>query len=416
VSSYSAGTLVMNMTSTGGSCGNSANQFSPSNCKRWLVSTPPVTTIINNSGSTLFAISESPTAHTNISGIKIAAGTGSGTEVNFGYTPSGRAILMHDMWLEEGSAGNNSLHSSTMHGVVWNTSFDATPFSMAPLAFQNQPGLSGSPQIGIASWTTPSTMGRADTTGENNFYVENSDFHAYLNAFDNDEAGRLVVRYTTMNNAGLGTHGADTGPYGQRHFEFYNNVNVFNPFSDGTTFPMNQWFFIRGGTFVIYNNAIPLVNSGDYPNKPTLNMTVMNLQRNGGPNPCWGQGTTGGGRYPSPRQIGMGRVSGIGVDGLGQSTDSVTYVGDSEPGYVWGNNGGVQLGNIQLTNYGTSFSDSCAGTTDSTANYVGAGRDYFNTANTAKPGWSPYTYPHPLRTGSSGTALSAPTNLRVAVN
>ena len=45
-----------------------------------------------------------------------------------------------------------------------------------------------------------------------------------------------------MDNSTLGTHGADTSNYGQRHFEFYNNTGVFNGYNDGTTFNLaNGW-------------------------------------------------------------------------------------------------------------------------------------------------------------------------------
>ena len=401
VSSYSSGTLVMNITSTGGSCGNSANQFSPSNCKRWLISTPPTTVLVNNSGSTMFAVTEDTSVHTNLSGFKIAEGTGAGDGVDFNPNTNGQAILLHDCWIEQSTSGD-STHFATNRGVVWNCSFDSTPFSMAPLAAHMQPGLVGT--YGITSWTTPSNMGMADTTGQNNIYFENDDFHAYLNATDNDEAARSVFRYSLFNNAGFGTHGVDTGPFGQRYFEYYNNVGVFNGYSDGTTFPMNWWFYVRGGTFVIYNNTLPLINSGDYPNKPDANLTVMNLQRNGGPNPCWGAGTTNGADYYAPHQVGMGYVTGNGHDGLGNSTYSVTsfgfptpeYVGDPEPGYIWGNSR-QPLGNTTTTDYGGT---GCTNP-DTSANYIVAGRDYFN-SGTAKPGWTPYTYPHPLTQGAGG--------------
>jgi hypothetical protein len=245
-------------------------------------------------------------------------------------------------------------------------------------------------------------MGTADTNGASNFYFENCDFHAYLNSTDMDNNSRAVFRHNVFNNAGLGTHGADTSLWGQRHFEFYDNVGVFNGYSDGTTFSMNWWFFIRGGTFVIANNVLPAIDSTDYPNKPDLDITVMNLQRNAGPNPCWGAGTSAGARYPSPRQAGFGRVTGSGVDGLGRSTDSVTYVGDSEPGYVFGNtrtSGGATTAlNIGLSDFGECTSP------DQTSNYVVSGRDYFNTSGTAKPGWTAYTYPHPLTASSSSSA------------
>lgn len=397
VSSYSGSVLTMNITSTAGS----------GTARRWLVSTMPTTTITHNSGTTLFSITEDTLGHIDVSGIKVAAGTGGADVFTFNRTSGGRAILLHDCWIEQGSAGGDAIQAYTNSGVVYNCSFDSSPFSMAPLAFHHQPFNSTS------SWTTASTMGAADTTGESNFYFENCDFHAYLNAADIDNNARAVFRYNLFNNAGFGTHGADTSTHGQRHFEFYNNTGVFDGYSDGSTFSMNWWFYVRGGTFVIANNVLPRITSTDYPNYPDVNMTVMNLQRNSGPNPCWAAD------YPVPRQVGRGFQTGTGTDGKGRTYDSVTFVGDLEPGYAWGNSrpGG---GPVALVFTTSDYGECNTGTKSST--YVQSNRDYFNGATAAKPGWAPYAYPHPLRAAdpppppsSDTTPPSTPASLAATV-
>jgi hypothetical protein len=123
-------------------------------------------------------------------------------------------------------------------------------------------------------------------------------------------------------------------------------------------------------------------------------MTEMSLQRNtGGAHACWGANIPGI-QYPAPRQVGFGRVTGTaGLDGDG------VYFGDSEPAYLW-NNTGAMLG-IGVSDYGGV---ECTNP-DSTTKYVVLNRDYFN--NTAKPGYTPYSYPHPLVT-SSGTTNPPP--------
>ena len=387
VTSYTGASLTINATTTGGS----GSQH------RWLVSTQPTTVITNNSGTTLFSVTEDTTLHTNISGFKIAEGNGTGDDFDFLYASGGQAILLHDCWMEQNNSPSDSIRSNTNRGVIWNCSFDASPYSMQPIAFH----LKNAPP---SSWTTPSTMGMADTTGQGNIYVEDSDFHAYLNATDIDDNGRAVFRYSVFDNAGFGTHGADTSNYGQRHFEYYNNTGVFEGYSDGTTFNMCWWFFIRGGTFVIYNNTLPPLVSGDYGTKWDTDMTVMNLQRNGGPDACWGAGTAGGADYHAPRQVGFGYVTGTGRDGLGRANDSITYVGDSEPGYIWANSR-QPLTNTGTTDYG---GNDCT-KPDTSSNYIVARRDYFNDG-TPKPAWTPYTYPHPLREGQGAPA--PPTNLQ----
>jgi len=375
VSSYGGTTLTLNITTFSGS----------GSLHRWLVSTTSNTVIINNSSETLFSISEDTAAHTNISGIKIAAGTGTGDAFDFNYTPGGAAILLHDCWVEQGAS--DSVRSNTNRGVIWNCSFDSTPFSMAPLAIH----LKNAP---ATSWTTTSNMGMADTSGENNLYIESSDFHAYLNAADIDDNGRAVFRYNLFNNSGIATHGADTSPTGLRYFEYYNNVGVFNAYSDGTTFNMNWWMFIRGGTYVVHHNTLPAISSTDYGTKADIMMTVMNLQRRAGPDPCWGAGTSGGAEYPAPRQVGRGYVTGTGHDGLGRKSDSITYVGDSEPAYAWANSR-QPLTHVFLSDYGGT---ECP-RHDATSNYIISGRDFFN-GTVPKPRYTPYTYPHPLRQNS----------------
>lgn len=409
VTSYDAGTgsLVMNITTASGNCTLKPYPASPIvNCGRWLISTIPSTVFINNSATTLFSVTESAAGDINLSGFKIAEGSGAGDGVDFVPTTNGLAIVLHDCWIEQGTGV--SVHTGGNKGLVTKCSFDSTPFSMAPIAFQFQP-------FDQTAWAGPSFFGMNDTNGQHNFYVEDSDFHAYLNATDNDEGARTVFRYNMLDNAGFGTHGADTGPFGSRYFEFYNNVGVFESYNNLTTFPMNWWMFVRGGTYIVDNNTLPALTSTDFGTKSDINMTVMNLQRNAGPNPCWGGG------YYAPHQVGMGYVTGTGTDGAGQSTYSVSsygfptpqYVGDSEPGYIWGNSR-QPLTNVGVSDYGLTNSDSCTGSAlGVTGNYVAAGRDYFN-GSTVKPGYTPYTYPHPLTQGGSTppTTLPPPTNLK----
>ena len=78
VTGFSGSTLIMNITSAGGTCGTAPNAMN-SNCKRWLVTTLPSTVIQNNltSGS-MFTITEDTAVHTTVSGIQFAQGSGGG--------------------------------------------------------------------------------------------------------------------------------------------------------------------------------------------------------------------------------------------------------------------------------------------------------------------------------------------------
>jgi len=428
VSSFDAstGALTMNITSDGGSCGSN----SLSNCKRWLISTVPTTAtvIVNNAqGSTmgsggLFSINEDTSVHTSVGNLQVVAGsTYQDNVVQVNYTSGGQAVLIHDMRI----TGNPNLTGppdgnatmivmNTNRGVIWNISAESNPYNISTMGAitvqEDSADLTN-------SWKTVSNMGILDTNGQGEVFAEDNDYHAMNYATSTDNNARAVWRYSLYDNSGVGTHGADTSDYGQRYFEFYNNVMTFEGYTDGTTFNVGDWFFLRGGTGLIYNNTITPLVSQDYGDKADWNATVMNLQRNAGPNPCWGSGTSGGAEYHAPRQVGFGYVTGNGTandpaDGVNNSlTDSVTYVGDSEPFYIWGNSRS-QL-TVAITDYGSW--GGCSNP-DTSSNYIVLNRDYFN-GTTAKPGWSPYTYPHPLRGSASAPVAgpAAPTGLTGSV-
>jgi len=414
VTNYSGGALAMNITSSGGACGASAPAGSmQSNCKRWLIATLPSTVLINNltSGS-MINITEDTSVHAIIAGIHFAQGSsggGTGEEIYLTRNnPSGAAILIHDNFFESNQA--DLIDGDTNRGVIWNNSFVFSPFSQgqwAAIRIQD-----GNNTALSTSWQTASTMGAADTNGQNNLYFEANDVHADGDFTDISDNARMVVRYNFLNNAGGSTHGADTGFIGMRHFEYYNNVGIFQGYSDGTTANMNWWMFVRGGTFVWFNNNLQAISSQDTGTKSDIDMTVMTLQREDN-YACWGSNQTVGGQYyHAPRQVGMGNVTGAGTvtySPLGYNNASVTtnandyigsvYVGDSEPIYIWNNN---RTMNVGISDYGQgNGATSCQGTVDTSTNYIIAGRDYFNNG-TAKPGYTPYTYPHPLTLGNGG--------------
>jgi len=398
VTSYTPGSgfLQVNITSAAGICGTAgpANTMD-SNCARWMISAVPQTVLINNNavqggtgGAALFALTEDASFNMDVSGFKIANGTGIANGINV-LCGGGKAIVVHDIVWEQN--GFDGIYTNCNRGLVYNFAFSASPWSNTGVGFHQK-------FAPTTSWSTASLFGSADTTGTGNFYIETSACYAYLNCTDMDDYGRSVWRYNLMWDSGYGTHGADTSNIGVRTFEYYNNVGIFESGSTSATANMNWWLFVRGGTSAIHDNTLPAINSGFWGPKLSVNMTVMNLQRNSGPNPCWGAGTSGGAQYYAPREPGIGFVTGVGHDGLGRTTDSTgTYVGDSEPIYIW-NNSSVPLLGVGTSNFGGTACTS----PDSSSNYIVSGRDYFN-GSTVKPGYTPFTYPHPL-TGSPAGA------------
>jgi hypothetical protein len=397
ISSYSGNTLTVNVATVGGS----------GTRHRWLVSTPSATTIVNNSASTpLFTITEDTSIHTNLSGIHFAVGTGAATLIMRQYHSGGQAILIHDCWIEQVGGGKNAIDGHTTRGVIWNCTIDG---SNDDYNLVNTPVIRVDGDGTDTAWTTPAPWGNRDTTGQAALYIETNDFHSVL-ATDNDSNGRMVFRHNLVDHSMFATHGPDTSSWGERYFEYYDNKGVFYGYNDGTTLNLNGWIFIvRGGTFVVHHNDLPAQYSQDYGTKGDVIMTVMNLTRNGGPNPCWGAGASSPGQhYPSPRQVGLGYVTGKGTahyppGGLSNSSsDSIGYVGDSEPAYIWSNSRSPM--NVGLTDYSPS---DCANH-DTSANYVKLNRDYFD-GTEAKPGYAAYTYPHPLTIGGPPPSGTPPT-------
>lgn len=381
VTSYSGTTLTMNITSASNAVTQSV----------WIIISPAVTTITNNAGSAnLITIAEDTTHSSELLGLRVVQGTGSGNQIRITSTSNGQPTLIHDCFFETGTQGN-IMRIETNKGVIWNSSFVAYPFSMAPTALELKNATTTN------DWSSPSTMGSADTTGKRNVYIEDCDFHAWLNCSDSDDNSRAVFRYNVLNNAGHGSHGADTSNIGARHYEFYNETFIFNGFSNGESFNMNWFFYLRGGTGIITDCVIPNLNSGDYGNKGEIVINVQNLQRNSGPNPLWGNNIAGD-QYPCPRQVGMGYVTG------NAGNDSVTYKGDSEPVYQWNNTGTGAYSAPSMLNYSTPTA-----TQDDINGYVKVGRDWLNAV---KPGYSKFTYPHPLR----GAADMPPSSATILIS
>lgn len=411
----STGALVMNFTSASGNCTPSSGSYV--NCMRWMLATAPSTIIINNNSTTtsLFNLTQDTNNYINVSGIKIQPGTGSAGDFYLNYTSGGKDILLHDMWLENNaSTAYPLIDSDTNQIVIWHISADASPFSTAAQFFR----IKGAPLSN--GWNAASTMGTADTTGLNNAYVEDSDVHTFLNSTDFDDDTRAVWRYILEDDASMTTHGSDSSTLGNRHFEVYNDVGIQEGYNSAPyyyTFDLsNGWIYVRGGTFVWYNNNFPLLNSADYP-KNDISLTIQTLRRSTSNEfTCWGAGaSTGGQYYHAPRQIGYGYVTGTGTatyptDGYNSTSyDDYGYIGDSEPIYIWNNFSSPE--SVSLEDYSPN---QCTNP-DTVTNYAVLNRDYYD-GSTAKPGWSPYTYPHPLTQGSGTSgSVAPPTGLAATV-
>jgi hypothetical protein len=467
VTSFNSGTgeLVLSVTST---------NYSGTH-DEWIIVTEPTSrTIINAgiAGDYILKITPNTTQSCEILQIRFDQPWGSSANIStqlayidVDLVANSKTVLIHDCYFNTICYGTN-VRTGSNRVLIWNTSFTAQAWATDWLAVDQH--CTGENTV----WSAPSTMGSSDTTGTNNLYIENCDFHAWRNCTDAGDNAKLVLRYCLLNEAACGSHGADSGPWGARHQEFYQNSFISVGRNDGMTIPIALYFRWRGGTGVIAQNYFTPSAGNDYPNTPdVLNLGVWAMAA---ANAGWGAGRYGitsitaanptivttsaphtgqtgqkvyltgtnstpslDGNYvmtklsdttfsvpvnvtvsgnagyanpanwPAPRQVGFGYVTGTGVDGIGVGpNDAVGYVGDQEPIYVWSN---TNTPVVTLNNGGVQ-----PAYPDEVSDYIISGREYY--IDTSKPGWSAFTYPHPLRTvtptvvSGGGAGASSPSN------
>jgi hypothetical protein len=215
---------------------------------------------------------------------------------------------------------------------------------------------------GNADWSSPLQLGTSDF-----FFVEKNEFdwndwYGTTGAVtvDFSNGGRVVFRYNSSQNAMFETHDrARTGSPGANAWEVYNNT-----FRTGT----NKWkgLDITAGTGVIWGNRF----TGDW----TVPIGAMNykssdprgIPRCDGVDPA-DQNTPGQAGWRCEYQIGS----------QGKGSTAIGY-----PAYIWNNSkNGAGVGMICTAG----------------CEYLREGRDFVNSGSTPKPGYTPYTYPHPLQ-------------------
>jgi hypothetical protein len=266
---------------------------------------------------------------------------------------------------------------------LWVTGvIDHNEFSNAGVLRQ---GDGAGPPIALASWQIPSSIGNPDQRGV--IYVEDNTFTfptSFPNAvaLESNYGGRWVFRFNTVTNGDVGAHSL-SGPNqrGTRSWEIYGNT-----FNLGTFI---HAMFLRGGTGVVFNNAV----TSNAPNN--VNLASLDNERSFQSNfptpagPCngtssWDVNTTGQKGWPCRDQIGRG------TDGAGTFPQPQA----SEPAYFWNNTiNGVQKGPaIVNCSNNNKTGDSCAD--------IVINRDFFS--GMARPGYTPYTYPHPIILAQDG--------------
>jgi hypothetical protein len=233
---------------------------------------------------------------------------------------------------------------------------------------------------GNSDWSTLLTLGTADF-----FFIEDNAFNWndwYGNtgavAADFVNGGRIVFRNNSVKQGFFETHDrARSGWPSANAWEVYRNTFWTNS---------TKWkgIDLTAGTGVAWGNAF----TGNW-SYPIGGMDYKTAQPGSIPQ-CDGN---------DPADQNVAGQSGwrcqyqIGTQGYGSTATSY-------PAYFWNN----------LENGSATGMVVTAG-----ASHVVAGRDYFNNGTTPKPGYVPYTYPHPLTQDGDPqpSTLAAPTNLRV---
>jgi len=249
---------------------------------------------------------------------------------------------------------------------------------------------------GDVSWATASQHG-----SDQFFFIEDNVFSGVVGQetwpIDAWNGSRYVFRYnnlTQTNNAtthGTATPGRDRGA---RATEFYENTFTrSNNYYPGA-------FSFQSGTGVAFNNRI----NGTYEyvgdvnvDRPTRTSTPWGLCN--GTN-VWDQNATsnGGACLDQPGRGAGDLLTGGVMNPVNTARGNVAAWPRQplEPIYAWGN---------LLNGVPTNMKSAQPG-------YLAEGRDFFNTV---KPGYTPYTYPHPLTTGagSNNPPPAPPQNLTV---
>ena len=235
-------------------------------------------------------------------------------------------------------------------------------------------------------WAQPLNLGSAIGV----VYVEDCTFMAteFTNAIDANYGGRYVFRHNTITDAYVEAHSVQGDHRATQKWEIYNNT--FRQVSRAMWVPM----MLRGGTGVVFNNTltgtwglsrISLDNVRSCESRPVSG-------RCDGSSP-WDGNQAGGNGYPCRDQIGRSTDASLWTTNNPYPTQAL------EPAYAWNNKHGA--------NDVTFYQHSCA----QSVAHIQPGRDFID--NVQKPGYVPYTYPHPWSQRWSPASIEPPQNLRI---
>jgi hypothetical protein len=284
------------------------------------------------------------------------------------------------------------------YGLIDNCIFDGGSYLGVHSRGYTQADWNRGDPMGTKSWSLPLNLGTDEAV-----YIEDSTWNLVTSGlpFVNDMSfgARQVFRHNVINNAIFQAHSArgnDRG--GAVKYEVYNNT-----WRGNGIYRIAQ---IRSGTGVIFNNTISGYINNNFDIDDQRASTESGCYEISSPlNRCNGSSSYDGNvesnGWPCLDQIGRGA-------GAPRNQPSV-------PLYTWNNGtlatcatgGACDNASIARINGACASSGNWIKTTGSP--HTGGVVDYINNGSTPKPGYTPYTYPHPLQQRSATSDTTPPT-------
>jgi hypothetical protein len=340
-----------------------------------------------------------------------------------GCQQNGPAFRIDHIRLVNNSAsGGRGIYVNWVAGLIDHVTFDQlnTNGSNQMLTIE---GSSVNSDGGFTPWTQATSLGTNKAV-----YVEDSSWtcnNSNEDAIDVYTGGRWVARYNTFRSCTIGTHGTDSG----------NNRSTFSAevYNNTWTTTSNRSIGFRGGTGVVYNNSASgggSIGMWNYRSCPrdgsdtsgwgtcngtnyAIGSTDPNAQASRTVHTTTGAASSSNVLFCSgDRDLVCTSTATCSAAGAGTCTTFFDGTGTSgypcrdqvgrghgqslEPVYIWNN-----------TNMGAFVSNgpaTCSPSTLISSSIIVQNRDYYE-GSTAKPGYTAYTYPHPLQTGGGEDPL-----------